>query len=113
MTMSVQNRKGRPKTAPYFSIFLISGIARWLRAIHIFGLESFGSFFHLKLHLRALFEGPVSGHLDGRKVDEHIFAAGSLDKSIALGGVKPFHNTLFSHYLISYSIPGEPGLTAW
>jgi len=27
-----------------------------------------------------------------------ILAAGALDKSIALGGVKPFHNTLFSHY---------------
>jgi hypothetical protein len=32
-------------------------------------------------------------------VHKHILAAGSLDKSVALGGVKPFHNTLFSHYL--------------
>jgi hypothetical protein len=34
-------------------------------------------------------------------VNEHILAAGPLDKSIALGGVKPFDDTLFSHYLIS------------
>jgi hypothetical protein len=32
-------------------------------------------------------------------VDKHIFAAGTLDKSIAFRGVKPFHYTLFSHYL--------------
>jgi hypothetical protein len=43
-------------------------------------------------------------------VDEHIFAAGALDKSIALGGVKPFDDTLFSHYLISpLSLPAGPG----
>jgi hypothetical protein len=39
-------------------------------------------------------------------VDKYILAAGPLDKSVALGGVKPFHNTLFSHYWFSYSIPG-------
>jgi hypothetical protein len=30
-------------------------------------------------------------------MDEHIVAIGALDKSVTLGGVKPFHNTFFSH----------------
>jgi hypothetical protein len=34
-------------------------------------------------------------------VDEDILTAGALDKSIALCGVKPFDNTLFSHYFKS------------
>jgi hypothetical protein len=29
---------------------------------------------------------------------EHIIPIGALDKSIAFGGIKPFHNTFFSHY---------------
>jgi hypothetical protein len=31
-------------------------------------------------------------------MDEHVIAVRALDKSIALGGIKPFHNTFFSHY---------------
>jgi hypothetical protein len=30
-------------------------------------------------------------------VDKYIFATRALDKSIALGGIKPFHYTFFSH----------------
>jgi hypothetical protein len=30
-------------------------------------------------------------------VDEDIIAVRTLDKSIALGGIKPFHYTFFSH----------------
>jgi len=42
---------------------------------------------------------------------ENVFAARSLDESITLGGVKPFHNTLFSHYfgISCISFPVEPG----
>jgi hypothetical protein len=32
-------------------------------------------------------------------VDKYIFATGALDKSITLGGIKPFHYTFFSHYV--------------
>jgi hypothetical protein len=31
-------------------------------------------------------------------VHEYIIAVGALDKAIALGGVKPFNYTFFSHY---------------
>jgi hypothetical protein len=30
---------------------------------------------------------------------KHIIAVGPLDKSVALCGIKPFHDTFFSHYL--------------
>src|ERR1700689_3102435 len=43
-------------------------------------------------------------------MDEHVLAAGPLDESIALCGVKPFHDTLFSHYFNSpISVPGLAG----
>jgi hypothetical protein len=29
---------------------------------------------------------------------ENVIAVGTLDKAIALSGIKPFHNTFFSHY---------------
>jgi hypothetical protein len=31
-------------------------------------------------------------------VNKHIIAVGALDKPVTLCGVKPFHNTFFSHY---------------
>jgi hypothetical protein len=31
-------------------------------------------------------------------MNEHVIPIRALDKSIALGGIKPFHNTFFSHY---------------
>src|ERR1700719_4456618 len=71
-----------------------------LRPVNVLGLEAFWTSLHLELHLRAFFKCPVAGHLNGRKVDKHILAAGSLNEAIALGGVKPFHNTLFSHYSV-------------
>src|SRR5665213_4145246 len=77
---------------------LVDSLMVRLGTTHILRLKTLRSFFHLKLHLGAFLEGPVSGHLNGRKVDKYIFTAGSLDKSIALGGVEPFHYTLFSHY---------------
>jgi (2Fe-2S) ferredoxin len=51
-----------------------------------------------ELYLRTFVYRPVSIHLEGRIVHEHILAGGPLDETIALRGVKPFHNTFFSHY---------------
>ena len=72
----------------------------FLRTVDVLGLQTLRPPLYLKLNLRAFLKRPVAGHLDGREVDKNIFATGALDKSIALRGVKPFHNTLFSHYLI-------------
>jgi hypothetical protein len=72
-----------------------------LRAVDAFSLQALWTSLYFKLNLRAFFECPIAGHLDGREVDKHIFAAGPLDESIAFGGVKPFHYTLFSHCFLS------------
>jgi len=83
-----------------------------LRAIHVLGLETFRAPFDLKFNLRSLLQCPVTRHLDCREMHKNVLTAGALDKSIALGGVKPFHNTLFSHYFdISYFSPAKPGRT--
>jgi hypothetical protein len=73
--------------------------AEFLRPIHVLGLQTLRPSLDLKLHFRALFQRPVTGHLNGREMDENIFAAGTLNKTIALGGIEPFHYTFFSHYL--------------
>jgi hypothetical protein len=70
----------------------------FLRTIHVLSLQTLRSAFYLELNLRTLFESPIPIHLDGRKMDEHIITVRALDKAIALSGVKPFHNTFFSHY---------------
>jgi hypothetical protein len=44
-------------------------------------------------------------------VDKHILAARPLDEAIALGGIKPLHNTLLSHYLISFESPNPAWIT--
>jgi hypothetical protein len=80
-----------------------------LWAVHVLGLEAFGAFLDLKLYFRALLQTPVAGHLDCGKMNKDVLAARSLDESIAFRGVKPFNDTLFSHYNFSYFFPGSPG----
>jgi len=68
---------------------------------HVLGLQTFGSLLDLELHLRAFVQRAVAVGLDRGKVNEHVVAAGSLIKSLALGGVKPFHSAFFLHLQIS------------
>jgi len=72
-----------------------------LRSINILGLQTFGAALNLELHLRAFFQRPIAVHLNRRKMYKHIIAVSALDKPVALGGVKPFHDTFFSHYFVS------------
>jgi hypothetical protein len=69
---------------------------------YVLGLQALGTLLHLELHFRALIQAPISIGLNGRKVNEDIVAAGPLDESVALRGVKPFHCTFFFHYTFSY-----------
>jgi hypothetical protein len=69
-----------------------------LRLAHVLGLQSLGTLLHLELHLRTFVQATVAVGLDGGKVNEHIVAARSLDKSIAFGGIEPLHDTFFPHY---------------
>jgi hypothetical protein len=61
-------------------------------------LQALWALLHLELNLRAFIQTTVAVGLDGREMHKHIVAAGTLDKSITLGGVKPLHNTFFFHY---------------
>jgi hypothetical protein len=69
-----------------------------LRTVYVLGLQTFGASLYLELDLRAFLKRSVAIHLDRREVHEHIIAIGTLDKSVSLGGIKPFDNTFFSHY---------------
>ena len=69
----------------------------FLNSCYVLGLQTFGTLLHLELNLRALIQGTVSRCLDSRKVDKYVIARGALDKTIALRGVEPFHDTFFSH----------------
>src|SRR5258708_6200141 len=103
--MDPANEKGPRCRGPRLKIVALMDRQAGSGAVHILGLQALGTLFDFELHLGPFLEGPVSGHLDRGEVDKHILAAGPLDESIALGGVKPFHGTLFSHcwYLLFHS----------
>jgi hypothetical protein len=67
----------------------------------ILSLQAFWTSLHLKLHLYAFIQRTIPIHLDRRKMYKHVLAVGALNEPIALGGVKPFHNSFFSHNAIS------------
>jgi hypothetical protein len=69
---------------------------------NVLRLQALGPPLDFEFHFGAFLQSPVAGHLNGGKVNEHIFSARPLDESITLRGVKPLHYTLFSHYPISY-----------
>jgi len=75
-----------------------------LDSIHVLGLQAFGTLLDLELNLRTFIQASVPVCLNGREMHKHIVATGALDKSITLGGIKPFHNTFFFHYKFSYNI---------
>src|ERR1700680_2237806 len=82
-----------------------------LRSIDILGLQALGATLHLELHLRAFFQRSIPIHLDCCEVNKNIIAVRALDEPIALCGVKPFHDTFFSHYsilLTSGAVPRPP-----
>lgn len=69
-----------------------------LTARDVLCLQAFGACLDFELNLRSFFKSPVSVHLNRAEMNKYILTAGPLDKAIALGGVKPFHYTFFSHY---------------
>ena len=68
---------------------------------YVLGLQSFGALLNLELHLRAFIQGAIPVGLDGRKVNEHIVAARSLDETITFRGIEPLHCTFFLHCTFS------------
>ena len=60
-------------------------------------IEAFGALLAFKFDRISLIQGLIPIFLNGRKMNEYIFSGRTLDKSISLGTVEPFHYTLFSH----------------
>src|SRR5437016_4201602 len=63
----------------------------------------------LELHLCALFQAAIALRLNSREVYEDILSILPLNKTVALGCVKPLHCTFFFHlhlFLLNYSAPG-------
>jgi hypothetical protein len=75
-----------------------------LNLTDVFRLQALRALLDLELDLGTFIQGTIAVVLDGRKVNEHVIAAGTLDESIALGGVKPLHNTFFFHLHFSSSL---------
>src|SRR6476646_8848633 len=72
-----------------------------LDSTYVLGLQTLGTLLHLELHLRTFVQGAIAVGLYRRKMNEHIVTAGTLDKSVALCGIEPFHYAFFFHYLFS------------
>ena len=70
-------------------------------AVNLLSLQTLRTLLHFELYLRTFIQAAVTVGLDGRKMNEHIVTTGALDKSIALGSVKPLHYTFFFHYKLS------------
>lgn len=61
------------------------------------GLETLRTFEEIELHRLAFVQRTIAILLNGGKMDEYIFASRALDKTVALGPVKPLYCTFFSH----------------
>ncbi len=68
------------------------------RSAHDAGrIEALGALLAFKFDRISLIQGFIPIFLNGGKMNEYIFSGRTLDKSISLGAVEPFHHTLFSH----------------
>ena len=93
------SRPGSTKTARPGEI-VAKQILRCLNLsdLDVFGLPALWSFHHVKLDRLTFLERPESVALNGRVMDEDVFAVGAADKSEALGIVEPFYSSLFHDY---------------
>ena len=60
-------------------------------------LETLGSLLDFEFDGGAFRQGPVTFALNRGKMHENIFSIGLLDKTKALGFVKPLHSALLGH----------------
>jgi hypothetical protein len=70
---------------------------------YAFGLQAFRALFDFKFHQLAFVQGFVALRLNGRKVDEDVFARLPLNEPVAFRCIKPLHDTLFSGQLVTSS----------
>src|SRR6266567_8622515 len=60
-------------------------------------LQTFRSLRHFELYTGAFIQGAISLRLDRREMHEDVFSVLPLDKTEALGRVKPLHYSFFFH----------------
>jgi len=72
------------------------------RASHVRRLEALGAFGHFKLDRLAFIERLIALGLDGREMDENIFATLSLYETKAFTSVEPLYCSLFFHVIPSF-----------
>src|SRR6266852_6334424 len=87
------SRRGKEKGPTEGPSVFVTGFGRELCSNYVLGLQTFWPLLHLELHLRTYIQRTITVRLDCRKVNEYVVAARSLDKSVALGGIKPLHDT--------------------
>jgi hypothetical protein len=68
-----------------------------LGSLDVVGLQTLWSLFDLEAYPGSFLQRTISVAHDRGVVDEYVIAAFTLDKSVALRGVKPLNNTLFLH----------------
>src|SRR6478672_12007841 len=61
----------------------------------VFSLPAFGSLGHFKLYGLAFLQASETAGLNGREMDEYIFAGLAADKAIAFGVIEPLYCALF------------------
>jgi hypothetical protein len=59
-------------------------------------LQALGAAGYFEFHRLAVIQGLVALRLNGREVNENIFAGLALDESVTLAGIEPLNSSLFS-----------------
>ena len=75
---------------------------RRLGGRHVLSLQTFRSLLHHERNLRPFVERTIPTSLDRGEVNKHILSGLSLYEAIALGCIKPLHNTFFFHPKTSF-----------
>ena len=68
-----------------------------LEAGDVRSLQALGAAGDFEFNRLSLIQRLVAVHLDGREVNEDIFAGLALDEPVSLAGIEPLHCSLFSH----------------
>src|SRR6202007_3400300 len=88
-------KNGRPAWPPIFFFVVCSLGTRRLNSLNVFSLQTLGAFGHAELYALSFLQALEAARLDGREMDEDVFAIFAADESKSLGIVKPLYCSLF------------------
>jgi hypothetical protein len=100
--MAQKQQRGLRMQTPYLfgSILTASAMEPCQRnlkldSLNVLGLPTLRSLHHIELDRLAFLKRAETARLNGRKVNEDVFAIGAADESETLGIIKPLDCTLF------------------